>query len=65
MGFAYTLQQKWKSAIKEFEIAVTKDPDSGEYLRGLGWAIYNGGDTVKGLIYLRWASEKDPKTLTH
>jgi Tfp pilus assembly protein PilF len=65
MGFAYTLQQKWKSAIKEFEIAVTKDPDSGEYLRGLGWAIYNGGDTVKGLTYLRWASEKDPKTLTH
>ena len=63
MGFAYTLQHKWKSAIKEFEIAVTKDPDSGEYLRGLGWAIYNGGDTVKGLTYLRRANEKDPKNV--
>jgi tetratricopeptide (TPR) repeat protein len=63
MGFAYSLQHKWKKAIMEFEIAIAKDPNNGEYLRGLGWAIYNGGNTVKGLTYLRRASEKEPKNV--
>jgi tetratricopeptide (TPR) repeat protein len=63
MGFAYTLQRKWKRAIMEFDIAVTKNPNNGEYLRGLGWAIYNGGDTIKGLFYLRKASQKEPKNV--
>jgi tetratricopeptide (TPR) repeat protein len=63
MGFVYSLQRKWKKAIREFELAVTKGPDNGEYLRGLGWAIYNGGDTVKGLACLLRASEKDPRNI--
>ena len=52
------LQRKWNKV--EFESAVTKGPDNDEYLRGLGWAIYNDSDIVKGLACLRKASEKDP-----
>ncbi len=60
MGFVYSLQRKWNKAIREFELAVAKEPNNDEYLRGLGWAIYNDGDTVKGLACLLRASEKDP-----
>ena len=63
MGFVYSLQRKWKKAIREFELAVAKDPNNGEYLRGLGWSIFNGGDTAKGLTYLIKASEKEPKNV--
>jgi tetratricopeptide (TPR) repeat protein len=63
MGFTYSLKRKWRMAIKEFEIAITKEPNNGEYLRGLGWAVYNGGDTAKGLNYLLKANEKEPKNV--
>jgi tetratricopeptide (TPR) repeat protein len=63
MGFAHSLKHQWKMAVKEFEIAVAKDPDNGEYLRGLGWAIFNGGNTLKGLHYLRRANKKEPQNV--
>lgn len=63
LGFAYLFQRKWREAIKEFENAADKEPDNGEYLRGLGWAIYNSGDTQKGLAYLRKGYVKDPKNI--
>ena len=50
-------------AIKEFEIAVVKNPDKGEYLRGLGWAIFSSGNAIKGLDYLRRANEKEPQNV--
>ncbi len=47
-------------AIPEFEIAVDKEPDNGEYLRGLAWAIYSSGDVAKGLASLEEASRLSP-----
>jgi tetratricopeptide (TPR) repeat protein len=63
MGFVYSLQHKWKKAIREFEVAIIKSPNNSEYLRGLGWAIYNGGNTAVGLTYLRKATEIDPRNV--
>jgi hypothetical protein len=37
-----------------------KEPDNGEYLRGLGWAIYNERDKIQGLDYLIHASKLEP-----
>ena len=43
-----------------FEIAVAKEPENGEYLRGLSWAIYSSGDVTKGLAFLEEASRLAP-----
>jgi tetratricopeptide (TPR) repeat protein len=60
LGFIYSVKQQWDKAIPEFEIAVDKKPDSGEYLRGLSWAIYSSGDRAKGLASLNEASRLAP-----
>ena len=55
LGFIYSVQQQWTKAIAEFEIAVAKAPDNGEYRRGLGWAVYNNGDKETGISILEKA----------
>src|SRR5271157_3091532 len=39
LGFIHSLKSQWPTAVREFKLAVNKDPDNGEYLRGLGWAM--------------------------
>jgi tetratricopeptide (TPR) repeat protein len=60
LGFIYSIEQRWYKASTEFEIAVKKEPDNGEYLRGLAWAIYSSGDVAKGLTFLEKASHLEP-----
>ena len=48
---------------KEFEIAVRVEPDNAEYLRGLGWVSFNGGEKLKGLEYLHKANELEPSSV--
>ncbi|MGD0854448.1 MAG: tetratricopeptide repeat protein [Dehalococcoidia bacterium] len=60
LGFIYSYKQQWHKAIPEFEIAAVREPNDGEYLRGLGWAIYNSGDADKGLMLLEQASRLAP-----
>ncbi len=60
LGFVYSNKRQWHKAISEFEIAVKKEPNSGEYLRGLGWALYESGDAAKGLASLEKASHLAP-----
>ena len=60
LGFIYSVKKQWDNAIPEFEIAVDKEPDNGEYLRGLGWAMHSSGDRAKGLAYLHEASHLAP-----
>lgn len=60
LGFVYSIQCHWNEAIKEFELAVKANPDNAEYLRGLGWAFFNGGDKLKGLEYLHKANGLEP-----
>jgi len=60
LGFIYSNKLRWDEAIAEFEIAVAKEPDNGEYLRGLAWAIYSSGDVAKGLVSLEKASRLAP-----
>jgi len=56
LGFIYSIEQLWNEAILEFEKAIEREPGNGEYLRGLGWAIYRSGDVAKGLAYLEKAT---------
>jgi len=60
LGFISSNKRQWDKAIAEFEIAVAKEPDNGEYLRGLAWAVYSSGDVAKGLASLEKASRLAP-----
>jgi len=60
LGFTYSIQSQWGKAIGEFEVAVDKEPNNSEYLRGLGWAIHCVGDKAKGLTYLYRALDLAP-----
>jgi tetratricopeptide (TPR) repeat protein len=60
LGFIYSVERRWNKAILEFERALEKDPGNGEYLRGLGWATYSGGDVARGLSYLEEANRLQP-----
>jgi len=60
LGFVYSHKRQWDKAIAEFEIAVAKEPDNGEYLRGLAWAVYSSGDVTQGLTSLIKASRLAP-----
>jgi hypothetical protein len=39
------------------------DPSNGEYERGLGWAILNGGDKMEGISHLYRAKELSPSNV--
>ncbi|GAI17040.1 unnamed protein product, partial [marine sediment metagenome] len=54
------MQSQWDKAIGEFEVALGKEPNNSEYLRGLGWAIHRTGDKAKGLAYLHRAIDLAP-----
>jgi tetratricopeptide (TPR) repeat protein len=60
LGFVYSKQSLWSKAIKEFQTAVNVEPDNPEYLRGLGWALFNGGYKSGGLEHLHKADEFRP-----
>jgi tetratricopeptide (TPR) repeat protein len=60
LGFTYSIKCQWDKAIGEFEAALGKEPNNGEYLRGLGWAIYSNGDKMRGLACLHKAIELAP-----
>ena len=55
LGFTYSVNRRWDRAIVEFEFSVKQDPDEPEYLRGLGWAMWNAGNQTEGLNYLHRA----------
>lgn len=60
LGFIYSIEQRWSEAVVEFEKALEKEPGNGEYLRGLGWAVFSGGDQARGLSCLEEASQLQP-----
>jgi len=60
IGFTYSIQSQWDKAIGEFEVALDKEPNNSEYLRGLGWALHCAGDKAKGLAYLHRAVDLAP-----
>ena len=60
LGFVYTIRTQWDKAIKEFERALEQEPRNGEYLRGLGWAVFESGDEEKGLELLMKANVLSP-----
>ena len=60
LGFVYSIRRMWDDAIQEFEIATAHDPNNGEYLRGLGWVIFQGKDKNKGLDCLHKANQLAP-----
>lgn len=63
LGFIYSINRQWHMAVAEFEIATKIEPQNAEYLRGLGWAIFNRGDKVKGLALLHNAHVLEPANI--
>ena len=62
MGFTYSIKSQWTKAITEFRKAVKLDPDNAEYERGLGWALFNGGQ-MEGISHLYRALELSPSNI--
>jgi tetratricopeptide (TPR) repeat protein len=60
LGFIRSIEGRWNEAMLEFEHAIENEPGNGEYLRGLGWAVYGSGDVDRGLSYLEQASRLQP-----
>jgi tetratricopeptide (TPR) repeat protein len=60
LGFIFTYRSQWAKAIAEFKIAISQEPDNGEFLRGLGWATFQIGDRTEGLSILKKANKLAP-----
>ncbi|MFC1935518.1 tetratricopeptide repeat protein [Chloroflexota bacterium] len=60
LGFTYSKMEEWQEAISELEAAKELEPADGEYVRALGWAIFNGRDKLEGLAQLYRAAELAP-----
>lgn len=60
LGFVLTYRKQWAKAISEFKIAVSQEPNNGEFFRGLGWATFQNGDRTRGLSVLQKANELAP-----
>lgn len=63
MGFTYSVKEQWAKAVTEFRKAIRLDPENGEYERGLGWAMFNGGNRAEGIGHLYRALELSPSNI--
>jgi tetratricopeptide (TPR) repeat protein len=52
LGFVYYMRQEWDNAVKEYKLALDREPWNRGYLRSLGAATFNAGDKKTGLQYL-------------
>jgi tetratricopeptide (TPR) repeat protein len=63
LGFLVSYRSQWDLAVSEFTMAVAREPQNAECVRGLGWATYQNGDKTKGLELLHQANELAPGTV--
>lgn len=63
MGFTYSVREEWAKAVTEFRKAIRLDTENGEYERGLGWAMFNGGSRTEGIGHLYRALELSPSNI--
>jgi len=52
LGFVYYIRHEWENAVKEYKLALDREPWNREYLRALGEATFNSGDRKNGMEYL-------------
>lgn len=55
LGVIYYTRYEWENAVKEYRVALEKEPWNGTYLLALGKAVFNSGDKKTGLEYLHKA----------
>lgn len=60
LGFTYSVGTHWDKAISELRLVVAQAPDNGEYLRALGWALFQHGEIEEGKNVLIQALRLDP-----
>ncbi|MFC2042143.1 tetratricopeptide repeat protein [Chloroflexota bacterium] len=63
LGFVYSIKEEWTKSVAEFKKAIKLDSKNGEYERGLGWAMFNGGDRIEGIGHLYRALELSPSNI--
>jgi tetratricopeptide (TPR) repeat protein len=64
LGFVFTYRRQWAKAISESKIAVSQEPNNGEFIRGLGWATFQNGDRTRGLSLLQKANRLAPDNVS-
>lgn len=60
LGFAYSIRERWAKAVAAFRKALRLQRDNSEYERGLGWAMFSGGERIEGMSHLFKALELSP-----
>lgn len=63
LGFTYSIKEQWAKAVNAFLKAISLDADNGEYERGLGWAMFNGGNRAKGITHMYRSLELSPSNI--
>lgn len=63
LGFTYSIKEQWAKAMTEFRKVIRLDPDNSEYERGLGRAMFNGGNRTEGIGHLYRSLELSPSNL--
>jgi tetratricopeptide (TPR) repeat protein len=61
LGFVASLREDWKMAVRELREANRLKPNNPEILRCLGWALFNLGDRVQGIVTLERSLNLDPE----
>ncbi len=65
LGFLRSHEEKWTEAIGLLRKANVLQPNCGEILRCLGWALFSEGQRAQGIVTLERALNLDPEnTLT-
>ena len=65
LGFLRSHEEQWSEAIDLLRKANVLQPNCGEILRCLGWALFSGGQCAQGIVTLERSLNLDPEnTLT-
>jgi tetratricopeptide (TPR) repeat protein len=49
LGFVYYTRYEWENAIKQYKLALDKEPWNREYMHALAVAVFNYGDKEMGI----------------
>jgi serine/threonine protein kinase len=60
----YVLDWRWAEAEKQFELAISLDPNDGETRRAYGYYLKNMGRTREAIIVLTHAHKLDPRAIS-
>lgn len=63
LGFSASRKEEWDIALEELQIANRIRANNPEILRCLGWALFNNGERVRGIVTLERSLNLDSRNV--